>query len=249
MSREDANCPPDSIFTGGFYDGADVTILLADCEPEDIFKGGINDGAAVFMVSTCDPLPVEMLSLIAYWRGNDGVVQWATATETNNKGFFVERMLTNGDFESLSFVPGAGTSNSPKNYTWIDHNLFNREGKIFYYRLRQVDFDGSENLSEIVSLSKLDITETNDALQILRLYPNPAPQSSDVNLLMHMPEEGNISIQIHDELGRIVYEINMHISDGLHTFVLPVSEWNAGVYQLHIITQSESNSMSLIITK
>ncbi len=249
MSEENAFCPPDSIFGGGFYDGAAVSSILAECDPEAIFNGGINDGAAMYMVSTCNPLPVEMLTLEAYWRGNDGIVQWATATEINNRGFYIERMQVNGSFETIGFVPGNGTTNSIHNYVFIDHNLYLSEGKDFYFRLRQVDHDGSEHLSDVVSLSKLDTVGETNVLQILRLYPNPAPQSSDVNLLLHIPVEGLTSIQIFDQIGKIMYSKTMYLSDGLHTFVLPVSKWAAGVYQLSVQTESESNNMSFIITK
>ena len=247
-AKFDAHCPPDSIFTGGVYDGHSRSILLADCPIEAVFSGGINDGAAVYMVSTCNPLPVEMLELIAFWQGNNGVLQWATATETNNKGFFVEKMLANGDFEQLAFVPGAGNSNVIQRYLWIDVDLFNKEGKIFYYRLRQIDNDGSESLSDIVSLAKTDEYISDKTLSIIRLFPNPTPYSSDINLLFHIANSESIIISVYDELGQIVFNKKMDLSKGLHIFVLPTLDLSAGSYHLQLKYKNESNTMPFIIT-
>jgi bifunctional ADP-heptose synthase (sugar kinase/adenylyltransferase) len=87
-------------------------------------------------------LPVSWISFTANANGMDAVLNWATATETNNKGFEVERSLDGSIFKTIGFVEGRINSGSVKNYRFTDNRALEMfAGASVYYRLKQVDLD------------------------------------------------------------------------------------------------------------
>ena len=126
------------------------------------FFGG--DGPASYFGSSFfagTPLPVQLTSLQARQERNGIMIEWKTLSEINNDFFVIER--SNGiDFQTLGTVNGAGTITHAMLYSFFDDSP--DEG-LNYYRLKQVDFDGSFEYSEIISAVFI---ETN-----LFIYPNP----------------------------------------------------------------------------
>ena len=98
-----------------------------------------------------EPLPVELTSFAGTLNGNTVTLNWQTATETNNSGFAIERSSSSPGaiWDKIGFVEGNGTSTETKNYSFADKNLLS--GK-YSYRLKQIDFDGSFEYSEIVNV-------------------------------------------------------------------------------------------------
>lgn len=95
--------------------------------------------------------PVTMEDFTAHWNPHKAVVelQWIVSKEVDNAGWTIERSSDGTDFYDINWVDGAGTSNQKKEYAFVDH----RPGAGFnYYRLRQVDLDGSETISSIVQV-------------------------------------------------------------------------------------------------
>jgi len=95
--------------------------------------------------------PVELLQFTAKATENTVLLEWETATESNNRGFVVERSSDGEQFQEIGFVPGAGNSQSALVYHFED---FHGTDAVWYYRLRQQDFDGSEHLSPVVAVSR-----------------------------------------------------------------------------------------------
>ena len=108
-----------------------------------------------------NPVPVELISFRAELSENDLTLSWQTATETNNKGFEIERLqdykikklqdLPTGQagWETVGFVQGNGTTTEFHSYTFTDKNV---EQGFYQYRLKQIDFDGSFTYSDIVEV-------------------------------------------------------------------------------------------------
>lgn len=112
------------------------------------------------------PLPVELIEFSAVLKGDSCVnVLWVTASEKNNMKFTIEKSKNFSSFTAFAEVPGAGNSTSILAYNYIDK--FPYEGTS-YYRLKQTDFDGKENYSDIIAINNLHRSE-NDLL----IYPNP----------------------------------------------------------------------------
>ncbi len=98
-------------------------------------------------------------------KGSEVKLDWVTATEVNNKGFSVERKIKEGDWETLAFVEGYGTTTERHNYTYTDN--INQTGKV-HYRLNQIDFDGGFEYSDILEVNVIPAEYTLE-----QNYPNP----------------------------------------------------------------------------
>ncbi|RFP64466.1 T9SS C-terminal target domain-containing protein [Hymenobacter lapidiphilus] len=113
--------------------------------------------------SNCRPLPVTLVSFTAQARPSGVKLDWVTATELNNDYFEVQRSASGQAFAPISQVPGSGTTNSGATYSFTDTAPLAGSG---YYRLRQVDRDGSEAFSAVV------VATGPQQLEAL-IYPNP----------------------------------------------------------------------------
>ncbi|MGQ9799148.1 MAG: T9SS type A sorting domain-containing protein [Ignavibacterium sp.] len=116
-------------------------------------------------------IPVELTSFAAVVNGNDVQLSWTTATETNNRGFEIQRsVISNGvrnpEWEAAGFVSGNGTTTEPKNYSFTDKGL--ASGK-YIYRLKQIDFDGTSEYSNEIEVEVLAPME----FALEQNYPNP----------------------------------------------------------------------------
>ncbi len=128
---------------------------------------------------TSGALPVELTSFSAELRMGNVELSWTTATEVNNYGFEIERAIGSRQeatvWEKLAFVQGHGNSNSPKNYSFTDNlantlaHALNPNLNLLQYRLKQIDFDGKYEYSEVVEVN----IETPARFALEQNYPNP----------------------------------------------------------------------------
>ena len=114
-----------------------------------------------------DVIPVELISFSASLSKNAVNLNWATATETNNKGFEIQRKGKSEDFKVIGFAEGAGTTTEKQNYTFVDQFLTET---IYQYRLKQIDFNGSYSYSNIVEIELSFIPKES---RLVQNYPNP----------------------------------------------------------------------------
>jgi hypothetical protein len=242
-----SDCLPDSAWIGGFYDGSATSKQLASCF-EYVYSGGFYDGASVNFLTCSEQLPIQLLELTAFWDNDDGIVQWITASEISNSGFFVQKRNSDNEFKDVGFVNGAGNSNELNIYTWVDYNLINSDENEFYYRLKQVDFDGQYTITDVVMLSKNSISN-RDCSFTASLFPNPAVQSGDISVLMNNPEEDNISIFIMDVLGRTLYKVQKSVQSGLVLYQFPELNLPPAEYNIMLIYSSGQVIIPFIITK
>ncbi|MCP4440041.1 MAG: T9SS type A sorting domain-containing protein [Aureispira sp.] len=149
-------------------------------------------------------LPVELLFFDAERKDVDEVLlTWSTATEINNKGFYVERMLEGEtEFKTVGFVEGTGTSSIANNYQLIDPNAYE---KVSYYRLRQVDFDGQYDYSETRAVFGL-MAQTEIAI-----YPNPTTDVVNIRF-SNLAVGSEAAVQLLDARGRLVYDAKHAVS-------------------------------------
>jgi hypothetical protein len=121
-------------------------------------------------------LPLELMNFKGTPQYNGNFLTWTTANEVNNKGFDVERLMINGKWETLGFVNAACggrgkaclVSTSPTTATVTYDFIDNQPFKTSYYRLRQMDNDGKETLSKVISVANVG---TRDRMY-LRVYPS-----------------------------------------------------------------------------
>jgi hypothetical protein len=110
------------------------------------------------LVDNTNPLPVTLTNFEVNCNIEKVDIVWATQSEINNDYFVVEKSYDGQEFFELETISGAGNSNSPINYTATDNNT----NTLVYYRLKQVDFDGTTSYSTIKTTNCL--TEGNPVL-------------------------------------------------------------------------------------
>lgn len=167
-------------------------------------------------------IPVELTSFTAEVSGSNVVLRWSTATEINNSGFAVERSVENNTFEQIGFVPGFGTTSEMKSYSYTDNSPGN--GK-FYYRLKQIDYDGSVEYSQIVDANIV----VPAIFSLEQNYPNPFNPSTTIKF--DIPENELVTLKIYDVMGNEVAELlNQELTAGQHSIEFNASNLASGTY-------------------
>ncbi len=167
------------------------------------------------------PIPVELTSFTASVSGEQIRLDWETATETNNKGFDILRSNDNNRFEKIGFVDGNGTSSEPHSYNFVDYNA---KTGTYYYRLKQIDFDGSESYSDII---EVDFMPAEFSLG--QNYPNPFNPSTKIKFAL--PVDSKVTLSVYNIVGQNVATlVNETISAGLHEAGFNASDLSSGVY-------------------
>ncbi|WP_299987660.1 SGNH/GDSL hydrolase family protein [uncultured Pontibacter sp.] len=169
------------------------------------------------------PLPVELHSFKGKPTQSGVQLDWETASEQDNAYFEVERSQTATEFTAIGRVEGIGTTSLPQSYTFQDKEAGNG---VNYYRLRQVDFDGTESFSLVLAVSLMQATTEE-----MRVYPTRTKSNSPVTvqMLALQPME-KFSISIYTLEGKLVKEFEAE-ADNRGNFVqlLNTAELSDGV--------------------
>jgi len=190
--------------------------------------------------SITQPVPVELAAFTAISENGSVVLDWTTATETNNKGFEIERKSANGEFVNVGFVSGNGTTTKITNYSFSDKPF---AAGNYTYRLKQIDFDGTFSFSNEVNV---DITNP-DAFTLSQNYPNPFNPSTSITF--SLPEASNVKIVVYDVVGNKIAElVNGNFATGWHKADFDASKMNSGIY-LYTITAQSVNGKSFSATR
>ncbi|GJQ64652.1 MAG: hypothetical protein SCALA702_37050 [Melioribacteraceae bacterium] len=185
------------------------------------------------------PIPVELSSFVANVVGETIQLAWETATETNNKGFEVERSEDNATFTKVGYIDGNGTTSEKQSYTFTDHHAVSGT---YYYRLRQVDFDGTSSYSDAV---EVDFVPTEYSLG--QNYPNPFNPSTRIKFAV--PVDSKVTVTLYNMLGQKVKEIvSQNYSVGLHEVDFNASELSSGMY-IYSITALGVDGSNFVDTK
>jgi len=177
-----------------------------------------------------DVIPVELVSFTANVNGIKILLEWKTATETNNKGFAVERKYEKSEWKEIGFINGAGTSAIDNNYSFSDNTL--TVSGNYSYRLKQIDYNGFYNYSAEV-LIKADLIP--DEFTLSQNYPNPFNPSTRIHY--QVSSNSHASLKVYDVLGNEIatlvdeykpagnYEVEFNSVETNHGVSLP-----SGVY-------------------
>jgi hypothetical protein len=165
--------------------------------PFAVVASGIREFSKFTVASGLDLLPVRWLYFTASAQGADARLDWATASEQNNRGFVVEKSHHGLHFDSIGFVPGRDYSDRQRDYTFLDKNFVDNA----YYRLRQVDADYQFELSRVVFLAK-----EGGNLAGFRLDPNPVDDQQALRLQSSAPPPGEVRVQLFNSVGQLLGE-------------------------------------------
>ena len=178
-------------------------------------------------------VPVELVSFNTNVSGNDIMLNWTTATETNNYGFDVQRLQNSNserlrDWEKVGFVKGRGTTTEVQNYKFTDYDL--SSGK-YSYRLKQIDFDGTFSYSNVIEVDVRSL----DNFTLEQNYPNPFNPSATIKY--SIPENGFVSIKVYDVLGKeVALVVNEEKAAGHYEVAFDASRLSSGVYFYRLTT-------------
>lgn len=187
------------------------------------------------------PLPVEFTSFSSSVSGNTVTLKWSTGSETNNRGFEVERKGADGQFVLRGFIEGAGTSVGNKDYTFTDVDV---TSGIYTYRIKQMDFDGRYAYSDEI---EVDVT-TPAEFELAQNYPNPFNPSTAIKYSIKF--DGPVSLKVYDNLGTQVAElVNEVQKSGTYTVNFNASGLSSGVYFYSISAPGFSATKKLTILK
>ena len=163
------------------------------------------------------PLPIELTQFTAKRNKHSVDLNWETATEVNNKGFDIERSSDGYDFKKIGWQNGKGNSNILEQYSYVDSDI--QKGQIYYYRLKQIDYNNQFSYSKIISIEL-----PNEINNSLRIYPNPA---TDLLYIEGTNLSGSV-VMISNHMGQMVKKF-LWSDDGLNIKELP-----KGIYFISI---------------
>jgi hypothetical protein len=187
-------------------------------------------------------LPIELMAFNANRTSNDQVLlDWQTASELNNKGFYIERMLENEtEFMPIGWIDGFGTTSEITHYEYNDENAYTG---VSYYRLRQVDFDGTESFSDVRAVSGSDLNIFSD----VNIYPVPVRDELTVSF-GELPK-GVLSgqVRIVDMQGRVIYDASVAVQSHQTLLIEEVADWTSGMYLLQIQLDNGSSMLEKFV--
>jgi len=244
--------PPDKLTT--LLSGGNLFWTDAPIPSEEFWRvrliGSTSSGVETFEryinIETGDFLPVEMTRFAASTTDDAVLLQWRTATETNNAGFEVQHApgdsTVQADWRTLAFVEGAGTTQQPQTYRYRTPDLSPGTHR---FRLKQRDLDGTESLSDVVT-----VTLGLDApLRLTPPAPNPARQSATVRFGVR--KASPVTVAIYDVLGRQVatlYE-GPAPSEQMKTVRLEANRLSSGTYFVRLSTEGRTTVQQLTVVE
>ena len=191
-------------------------------------------------------LPVELNSFSANLDNGNVILTWQTSTETNSHGFEIERSLDKISWITIGFIEGKGTTTEPQQYSYSD-NRSDMSASEIYYRLKQIDFNGSFEYSDVIGVM---ITPSTFSLE--QNYPNPFNPNTAITY--QIPTEQFVTLKVYDVLGSEVatlvneekpagsYELNFPATGG-------ASKLASGVYYYQLRAGSFIVTKKMILVK
>jgi hypothetical protein len=234
-----------------FVDGNSVWSFDGPDGRDLVWDSSILPEVGIIMDGTCDQdgvldwcefylpnesLPVDFLDISANWNGNATEIRWVTANEINNDHFEIQRSQDGNYFESIGEQDAAGAGiESINSYDILDDGIV--QAGTYWYRIRQIDDNGSSSLSETVGV-EVDAS----ALSILKAFPNP----SNGNFRLQF-KTGASSLSVVGMDGRIAYTQEIPSSDKFPAIDVALPELAPGIYILLVQYSGRQESLKLMI--
>ena len=185
-------------------------------------------------------VPVELNSFNASLVNNNIILDWTTASELNNQGFEIEQSFDNENFNQIGFVPGFGTTTETKSYSFT---VSNASAGLNYYRLKQIDFDGTETIYNSVEING----PVPNTFTLNQNHPNPFNPSTTISF--SLPVESNVKIKLFNLLGQEVAQISEgDFTAGNHNVNFVAGNLSSGTY-IYTFEAQGANGASFKSTK
>jgi photosystem II stability/assembly factor-like uncharacterized protein len=194
-----------------------------------------------FLINTDYIIPVELTGFTAFAIGDAIELHWSTKTELNNYGFEIYRLTHGSDWEKIAFVSGNGTTTEPKDYSFTDNN---RKNGNHFYQLKQIDFNGSSEYSEIINVAVSIPVE----YRLEQNYPNPF--NPETTIKFSLPEASKVTLNIYNTLGEKIAElVNTNLEAGNYSYQWDAGNSASGIYLYELFTDKFISLKKMILFK
>jgi hypothetical protein len=202
----------------------------------DLNDSGSDHGLAIddVSVTASSPLPISLVKFEAEKLAEKVKLTWVTATEINNEKFIIERASDGQDFTSIAEIKGAGNSKELNEYTFVDANPL--KGTM-YYRLTQVDFDGTSTSFEPVAVNSSKGKLSME--QVAGSFEQGAESREQGAWSIYSPITTEASLDVKDVNGKVIYSEKIQLKEGYQNYKLNLSTHHAGIYVLQLIAGKE----------
>ncbi len=191
---------------------------------------------ATFQTATSIVLPIELIRFDALFNTDKVVINWTTASETNNNYFTIERSEDASNFNQIAKITGAGTLSETRNYTFTDYTPISG---INYYRLKQTDYNGKTTSSNIIAINCKSETPTITSIYIA--------QSGTINIKINANVPDNYTAGIYDMQGRCVSSKSFSADKGTTDYMLDAASLHYGIYFISIESSLNRVTQKLLI--
>jgi Secretion system C-terminal sorting domain len=202
---------------GNFDLGYFVSDAALDFTDPTWYSANLNNPITVAGV-----VPVELTSFSAVGTRDGVQLNWQTASEINNQRFEIERSNDSRNFTIVGTVNGRGTTTEKSSYSFVDKGV--NEGK-YYYRLKQVDYNGAYEYSQVIEVE----FSVPQEFSLAQNYPNPFNPAT--TLSFGLPVESNITLSVYNSLGELVRVVAQGtLQAGTHNMNFNAVDLPSGIY-------------------
>jgi hypothetical protein len=207
-----------------------------------------NDQLSVWTAPFIDSttVPVELKYFSSYVDVQKVILNWETATETNNLGFSIERKLVDKNLKEqewieVGFIEGSGTTTNEHQYTFSDYLYLNGT---YHYRLKQIDYDGSYNYSNEIEVNFFAVKNYS----LAQNYPNPFNPTTTISF--QLPQAAYVTLKVYDALGNEIETLeNGFMPAGVHEVSFNAANLSSGLYLYRMITADYEATKKMLILK
>jgi len=232
------------------YDGINpATSTQITTASGSITSFGVDENKELYLVSfngkiykfTPTIVPVELISFNATVVDGNIRLDWFTSTETNNAGFEIEKSQDGANYQTIFFIGGKGTTTQRNVYSYLDKSV---STGVYYYRLKQVDYDGSFEYLKTVTVD-LGLPE---AFLLGQNYPNPFNPKTVINY--QIPKTGMITLKVFDVLGNeMATLVDEEKTAGNYNIEFDASKLTSGIYFYKLTAEDFSSVRKMILIK
>ena len=185
-------------------------------------------------------LPVEIISFNAVGQNTKVILNWTTASESNNSYFEIERSTNGIQYKPIGKVEGIGTTSQANHYNFTDFGPFTETN---YYRLKQVDVDGRAKYSAVLTFRL-----NNKLKKSINIFPNPVTDL--INIRVSSDAATNGIIRIVNDLGQTIYQQSQRLVKGENLFTINgLQNLSRGIYSAKVVIDGDIFSTRFIYKK
>ena len=193
-----------------------------------------NDGTPGTQDGDGSTLPIELINFKAIHQGDINLITWQTASELNNDYFVLESSINGIDFNEVIIIKSSGNSNEIQSYFAED----NTQNYALYYRLKQVDFDGTSSYSKVISINII-----NKGIEVRKIYT----QGATLVLNLNGTHNSNAKISILSIDGKIVKKYNLNLNNNQSQYKLFIGNNLRGMYLIQIENGDKMISKKIVL--